>query len=109
MNLVSNAVKATEHGKVTVRPSKEGGGVRIAVEDTGCGISPQAMEYLFQPFSKVAARETGWQGTGLGLYLSGRIAELLGGRITVESEEGKGSVFSVAIGTPGEVKNGLPS
>lgn len=97
MNLVSNALKATVEGGITVKASRAGDGFRVSVEDTGCGMSREAVRRLFQPFGKVAAREANWKGTGLGLYLSGKIAGILGGGITVASEPGKGSIFVLEI------------
>jgi signal transduction histidine kinase len=97
-NLVSNAVKFTEAGEVAVHLSAtpEGGGwrVRIAVRDTGIGIPPEAQARLFRAFeqaSSAIARDYG--GTGLGLAISQRLARLMGGDITLDSQPGAGSTF----------------
>jgi len=99
-NLVSNAIKFTPHGSVTisVRATKGEDGlydVCLAVKDTGIGISKAAQEQLFAPFSQGGAsitREYG--GTGLGLSISRKLARLMGGDVTVTSTEGEGSTFT---------------
>ncbi len=98
MNLLSNAIKFTEEGKVQVDAYTEKNEIKIRVTDTGIGIKPENMERLFQPFSQLdtgIARQ--YEGTGLGLSICKRLAERLGGSITVESEWGKGSAFTLAL------------
>jgi len=74
------------------------GVVRFVVRDTGIGIAPQDLARLFQPFAQVDTGLTRRHGgTGLGLYISRRLAELLGGRIEVKSELGKGSEFTLVL------------
>lgn len=98
-NLIGNAVKFTERGGVTVRAlvdrrSADAVTVRCIVRDTGIGIPAEHMESLFQLFSQVdgsATRKHG--GTGLGLAISRQLAEMMGGKIGVESESGAGSTF----------------
>jgi CheY-like chemotaxis protein len=101
-NLLSNAVKFTERGAVRVRatPADLGGraGVAILVADTGAGIAPERVAYLFQPFSQVDDSTTRSQGgTGLGLAISRRLAELMGGKLDVTSRPGEGSVFRLLL------------
>jgi PAS domain S-box-containing protein len=99
MNLVGNAVKFTERGAVrlVVRP-EEGGWVRFAVSDTGPGIAAEDLGRLFQAFTQLHTGLTRrYGGTGLGLYISRRLAELLGGYIEVESHVGQGSRFSLVL------------
>jgi PAS domain S-box-containing protein len=101
LNLANNALKFTDRGGVRLElAAGEGGGrVGISVVDTGVGISREDRERLFQPFAQVgdeALRERG--GAGLGLHISRRLAELMGGEITVESEPGRGSRFTLLLG-----------
>jgi len=102
LNLTSNAVKFTEHGSVQLEViEKDASGiplVEIAVTDTGIGIRPDDQAKLFQAFSRVEnERGKHLEGTGLGLHLSQRLAQLLGGRILMESEYGKGSRFTLVL------------
>ncbi len=99
VNLLGNAVKFTEKGEVvlSVRAQQPEDGrteLVFAVRDTGIGISPEAMGRLFRSFSQVDASTTRrFGGTGLGLVISKRLVEIMGGRMWVESEVGKGSTF----------------
>jgi len=93
LNLLSNAVKFTEKGGITVKMETDDGFVKIHVIDTGVGIPKDKIEKIFDKFVQVGEKRAG--GTGLGLTISKKLAELLGGRITVESEVGKGSVFTL--------------
>jgi PAS domain S-box-containing protein len=103
LNLLSNAVKFTERGEVMVLVDAEetGGGshrIELAVRDTGIGIPPDRMDRLFTSFSQVDASTTRrFGGTGLGLAISKRLVELMGGDISVESEQGNGSTFRIVL------------
>jgi GAF domain-containing protein len=102
LNLMSNANKFTEHGTISVdaRHGQENGRdwITIAVADTGIGMTPEQMGKLFQEFSQADASTTRkYGGTGLGLAISKRFCQMMGGDITVESEPGKGSVFTVRL------------
>jgi two-component system sensor histidine kinase ChiS len=94
VNLMSNAVKFTDKGTVTVSASSAEGWVTISVSDTGIGISPEAQAYIFDEFRQADASTTRrYGGTGLGLAISKRLVALHGGRIWVESGQNGGSVF----------------
>lgn len=94
LNLVSNAVKFTETGSVTVSAVREGQWVVTRVRDTGIGISAEDLPNLFRPFQQLESGLTRrFEGTGLGLSICRRLVEMLGGRIAVESAPGKGSTF----------------
>jgi len=106
VNLLSNAIKFTERGKVTVRVSARTGPdgrheLEFSVADTGIGIPADRLDRLFQQFSQVDPSTTRrYGGTGLGLVISKRLAELHGGRIWVESQPGSGSSFHFTIIAP---------
>jgi signal transduction histidine kinase len=98
LNLLGNAVKFTEKGRVVVAWSTVPGSVVLRIEDTGIGIGKEELDRLFQPFQQVDTGLTRkYEGTGLGLSISRKLVELLGGRIWVESEPGKGSVFRFSL------------
>ncbi|MCB0010134.1 MAG: two-component sensor histidine kinase BarA, partial [Anaerolineales bacterium] len=100
INLIGNAIKFTNQGTVTLSiayaPASNQIGFRIA--DTGIGMTGFQMERLFQPFTQVDTSESRqYEGTGLGLAISRRIANMMGGEITVESEVGVGSCFTATV------------
>jgi len=98
-NFISNALKFTTQGEVRVSARMETPQqVRFAVTDTGIGIAPQLHDRLFEDFAQVdSPLQKRLRGTGLGLALCKRFAELLGGRVGLQSEPGKGSEFYVII------------
>lgn len=103
-NLLSNACKFTEHGTVSLvvsrQPSPQDGRdwVHFKISDTGIGMSPEQVGKLFQQFTQADPSTTRkYGGTGLGLAISQRFCHLMGGHITVQSELGKGSVFTIAL------------
>jgi CheY-like chemotaxis protein len=103
VNLVSNAIKFTESGEVVIsieKRAEENGRHELlfAVRDTGIGIPPERMDRLFRSFSQVDASTTRrYGGTGLGLVISKRLTELMGGTMWVESEVGNGSTFYFSL------------
>jgi CheY-like chemotaxis protein/two-component sensor histidine kinase len=97
-NLVSNALKFTERGTVAVSVDTRRDDVIFKVHDTGIGIAEENFERIFEEFGQIdGALQSRLKGTGLGLPLSRRLAELLGGVVTVESEVGDGSTFTVRV------------
>lgn len=99
LNLISNAIKYNcERGEVHVSLERaEGDRVKIHVTDTGGGIAPERMEQLFTPFERLGAEGSAIEGTGLGLALSKPLVEAMGGSISVASEPGSGSTFTVEL------------
>lgn len=106
-NLMSNACKFTEGGIISVQVDRisgeEGDWITFRVRDTGIGISPEQMEKLFQPFTQVDTSTTRqYGGTGLGLAITFHFCQMMRGQITVESELGRGSTFTIRF--PAEVQ-----
>jgi PAS domain S-box-containing protein len=93
-NFVSNALKFTARGRITLRAQAAHGGVRFAVSDTGIGLTPEVQARLFQPFTQADESTTRrFGGTGLGLSICRELAHLLGGEVGVDSTPGEGSTF----------------
>jgi PAS domain S-box-containing protein len=98
MNLIGNAVKFTPAGEVALAAERVEGAVLIHVSDTGAGIDPADIERVFEPFYQVDRTVTrGMGGTGLGLSVTRKLCRLLGGDVTVRSEVGRGSTFTVRL------------
>ena len=96
-NLVHNGLKFTEQGRVAVNARRlDGGELAIVVEDTGCGVPPDAIGYVFEMFRQIPGSPGG--GVGLGLHIVHRLAEVLGARVLLHSEVGVGSRFTVILG-----------
>lgn len=96
-NLLVNAVKFTEYGSIALRAEPGGTGVMISVTDTGIGIPATAHRAIFEPFRQVHDRSRHVPGAGIGLSISSRLAQLMGGRLAVESEPGRGSCFMLTL------------
>ena len=98
LNLLSNAAKFTHSGNVTLQAGLENGSLRVDVSDTGIGISEDALGKVFEEFQQADTSTTRqYGGTGLGLTISRNLARLLGGDLTVASELGKGSTFTLSV------------
>ena len=98
-NLIGNAIKYTEKGSVDIRSARNGdGSIAIVVTDTGIGIKREDRDRLFRAFEQLDRSTTRpFEGVGLGLHLSRKLASLIGAEITVESEVGKGSAFTLTL------------
>jgi signal transduction histidine kinase/DNA-binding response OmpR family regulator len=97
-NFISNAIKFTPRGEVRVSARAVGGNVEFAVADTGIGISPSDLDVIFEEFGQVEnTLQRRVKGTGLGLPLSRKLAELLGGSVEVRSSLGEGSTFTLLL------------
>src|SRR5262249_38251814 len=108
VNLVGNAIKFTERGEIEVSVGLAAQGVRFSVRDTGIGIARHKQRAIFDAFEQAdgsTARRYG--GTGLGLSIASRLVELMGGRIDVDSEIGRGSSFTFTA--PLAVRHPLPA
>ena len=104
-NLLGNACKFTEKGRITLRVRRDGEWLSFAVEDTGIGMSPEQLQRLFQRFTQADESTTRkFGGTGLGLALTRAFARLLGGDVTVASTEGRGTCFTLRV--PAEAPEG---
>ena len=98
MNLLSNALKFTEEGSITVSLKRAGDWTELSVADTGVGIPADDLPYIFDEFRQVDRKDSSRkEGTGLGLAIVKKSAELLGGTVRVESEVGRGSIFILRI------------
>jgi len=97
-NLIGNAIKFTEEGSVEISGRIEKENILISVKDTGIGLSKEEMSYVFDEFRQVdGSTSRKYEGTGLGLSISRKYAEILGGDISVESEIGVGSIFTLSL------------
>ncbi len=98
MNLVGNAIKFTQSGRVSLAVSCAAPWLRFRIRDEGIGMAPEQLSRLFQPFAQADSSTTRrFGGSGLGLVICRRLAEMLGGTIAVESELGRGSTFTVEL------------
>lgn len=98
-NLISNALKFTSQGSITIQVDYEQNRFTFCVEDTGCGMSIQEQQRVFQAFTRLQSAQ-GQEGFGLGLSITKKLVELLNGEITIESAPGKGSMFQVVLFLP---------
>ena len=98
-NLISNALKFTSQGSITIQVDYEQNRFTFRVEDTGCGMSIQEQQRVFQAFTRLQSAQ-GQEGFELGLSITKKLVELLNGEITIESAPGKGSMFQVVLFLP---------
>jgi signal transduction histidine kinase len=98
LNLLDNAVKFTDRGEIKIAASQQNGSLKLAVSDTGIGIPKEELNTIFEEFHRgEPSNAKQYRGTGLGLAIARKFVNLLGGEITVESEMGKGSMFTVML------------
>jgi signal transduction histidine kinase len=104
LNLLSNACKFTDHGTITLAIAREqdeamgGEAIMVRVSDTGVGMTSEQMDRLFEAFAQAEASTTSkYGGTGLGLAITKRFSQMMGGDVTVRSEMGKGSSFTLRL------------
>jgi PAS domain S-box-containing protein len=108
-NLVSNAIKYTDKGKVVIGCRRRGSALRIEIWDSGIGIPPDSIDAVFDEFYRVDHADASKFGLGLGLYIVKRFVELLGHKIEVRSVPGKGTMFAVIVAQPVFASNGVAS
>ena len=102
LNLLSNACKFTDHGRITLEVERSGDALVFRVRDSGIGMTPEQLGRLFQAFSQAdASTAARYGGTGLGLVITRRLCQLMGGDVVVESEPGAGSTFTVRLPAAG--------
>jgi signal transduction histidine kinase len=98
LNLLDNAVKFTDRGEIRIAASQQNGSLQLVVSDTGIGIPKEELNRIFEEFHRGDSSGTkNYRGTGLGLAIVKQFANLLGGEVAVESEVGKGSMFTVTL------------
>ncbi len=97
INLIGNAIKFTDSGRISIKIKRKKENAVISVKDTGPGIQKEDLNKLFKPFSRILEPGKFKEGSGLGLHLSKKLANLLGGDITVKSKFGKGSTFKLVL------------
>jgi len=97
INLIGNAIKFTDKGTISIKVRRKNENVEISVKDTGPGIREEDLKKLFKPFSQIIESGKVKEGSGLGLHLSKKLANLLGGDLFVKSKFGKGSTFTLIL------------
>lgn len=98
-NLLSNALKFTHKGSIKIRANYQGNQFTFSIQDTGCGMTPEEQERIFQEFTRLQSAQ-GQEGFGLGLSISKKLIELANGKISVESTPQQGSTFTVSLPLP---------
>lgn len=105
VNLLNNAIKYTDQGRVTVTSGYQDGNLNISIEDTGCGIAEDDLEQIFSPFMQINTGDFMKEGVGLGLAITKELVNYMGGELSVTSQPGVGSVFSISLPLPACEKN----
>ncbi len=100
INLLGNAIKFTEKGGVSLKIGQHYGKIRFQIEDTGFGMAKDDLGKIFEPFQQIGENIHKIEGTGLGLPITKRLVEMMGGELCVDSELGKGSIFWMALDLP---------
>ena len=101
LNLLSNAIKYNRAGgHVEVQAWQAGEDVHLRVSDTGCGMSAEQLQHLFEPFNRLGAEASGIEGSGIGLTIARALTERMGGRLEVQSQPGEGSSFVLCLQSP---------
>lgn len=95
-NLMGNAIKFTDEGSVRLCAEWVGGNLRLGVSDTGCGITPEEQEVIYKEFTRLSNAQ-GKEGFGLGLAITSKLVQLLGGKIRIESRVGEGTTFHIEV------------
>ncbi|HET7248605.1 MAG TPA: GAF domain-containing protein [Gemmatimonadales bacterium] len=109
LNLLSNACKFTDHGRIALEVERAGDGLLFRVRDSGIGMTPEQLGRLFQAFSQAEASTAAkYGGTGLGLAITRRLCQIMGGDIAVESQAGAGSTFTVRLPAAGPEEQAPP-
>ena len=102
LNVLNNAAKFTQCGEITLRAARGGGRLRFEITDTGIGMSAAQLEGIFEPFTQVdASPSRRFEGAGLGLAICRRLCEHMGGKISVSSQPGQGTTFTLDLPAPG--------
>ena len=97
MNIISNSVKYTPEGSITIRAGQENRSARISIRDTGVGISPEDYDLVFETYQQARHNLENVVSTGLGLPITKQLVEMHGGEIWFESELGKGTTFHIRL------------
>lgn len=107
VNLINNAIKYTDQGQVIISSSYQEGRLNISVEDTGCGIAQKDQEQIFFPFVQIQVTQFKREGIGLGLAITRELVHSMGGTLSVDSQPGIGSIFSVSLPLSASAKTRL--
>ena len=105
VNLLNNAIKYTDHGRVTLTSGYQDGNLNISIEDTGCGIAKHNLQQIFSPFVQINTDDFMKEGVGLGLAITQELINYMGGQLSVTSQPDVGSVFTLSLPLPASEQN----